>query len=135
MKYPIVLIAVLGSVGWGCHSGNDSSVLPTQPTIESRTITTAELPPEFDASRTYHYPLPTIKDPKGVLVTLLDAGIAVSRAWQPLDDRCLDPIGPTFTVELRAADPSMQDQGFEVGVGRLWCATTLTEYTVIRAGS
>ena len=94
-----------------------------------------QLPAEFDASRTYHYRMPSLANPKAVLLALLDAGIPATRAWQPLDDRCFDPIGPTFTVKLEATGSTIQDPAFELGVGRLWCATTLIEYTVVEAGS
>jgi hypothetical protein len=112
MKHSLIAIAALAGLAYGCQSGMNDSVLLKTPTIESRTITTAELPSE-----------------------LLDGGIAVTRAWQPLDDRCLDPLGPTFTLELAAADPAVQDQGFELGVGWLLCAMTLTEYTASPGGS
>jgi hypothetical protein len=135
MKHSLIAIAALAGLAYGCQSGMNDSVLLEKPTIESRTITTAELPSEFSASRTYHYRQPSLKDPEGVLLALLDGGFAVTRAWQPLDDRCLDPLGPTFTLELAAADPDVEDQGFELGVGRLLCAMTLTEYTVSPGGS
>lgn len=134
MRHSLITIAVLAGLAYGSQSCNNDSVLPTRPTIEARTITTAELPAEFSASRTYKYPLPSLNDPKGVVLALLDAGIAVTRAWQALDNRCADPIGPTFTVELEAADAAILDEGFELGVGRLWCATTLTEYAVVWRG-
>jgi len=129
----LMLVAVLMLPG--CHSAHHEGVIPAGPRITSRVITTGELPPEFDTTRTYHYQLPSLRDPETVVVALLSAGFDVSRAWQPLDDRCLDPQGPTFSVELEVDDPGIQDQGFERGVGRLWCATQLTEYTVSESGS
>ena len=135
MKQSLIVIAVIAFLASGCQSHHNEALISTRSTIQSRTITTAELPPEFDPSRTYQYRQPSIKDPEGVLVALLNAGFAVTRAWQPLDDRCLDPLGPTFTVELEVDEPTIQDHGFERGVGRLLCAATLTEYTISAAGS
>ena len=48
---------------------------------------------------------------------------------------CMDPQGPTFTVELEVDSPEIVDSGFQRGVGRLFCATTLTEFLVSGAGS
>jgi hypothetical protein len=67
-------------------------------------------------------------------VSLLHAGFAVTRAWQALNNWCMDPVGPTFTLELDVDQATIQQHGFERGEGRLLCATTLTEYTVTRAG-
>ncbi len=131
----LMLITALVLPTVGCHSAHHEGVIPAGPSITSRVITTGELPSEFDTARTYHYRLPSLRDPEGVLVALLNAGFSVSRAWQPLDDCCLDPQGPTFSVELEVDDPGIQAQGFERGVGRLWCATMLTEYTVSEPGS
>jgi hypothetical protein len=76
----------------------------------------------------------TVSDPQGMLTALWDSGLESRRAWQPLDNLCLDPVGPQFTVEFVVDDPRIAGQGFERGDGRLRCATTLTAYTISPAG-
>jgi hypothetical protein len=65
-----------------------------------------------------------------MLVALWDAGLESRRAWQPLDNLCLDPVGPQFTVEFVMDDPRIAEQGFARADGRLRCATTLTAYDI-----
>jgi hypothetical protein len=103
--------------------------------ITAATISVDQLPTEFDATRTYHYRVGSVIDPQGVLTALWDAGLESQRAWQPLDNLCLDPVGPQFTVEFVVDDPRIAGQGFERGDGRLRCATTLTAYTIVPAGN
>ena len=111
----------------GCHSG---TLERAGPEITAATISVDRLPAEFDASRTYHYRVGSVADPRGMLVALWDSGLESRRAWQPLDNLCLDPIGPQFTVEFVVDDPRIADHGFERADGRLRCATTLTAYTI-----
>jgi hypothetical protein len=98
-------------------------------------ISTAELPSEFDSSRTFHIAAGTVSDAEGLLIELWNSGIRPTRAWQPLDDRCNDPLGPRFTVELAVEDLRIHDFGFEGGVGRLQCSTRLIAYVVTNDGS
>jgi len=116
----------------GCHSGTLDGAGPM---ITAATISVDQLPTEFDATRTYHYRVGSVIDPQGVLTALWDAGLESQRAWQPLDNLCLDPVGPQFTVEFVVDDPRIAGQGFERGDGRLRCATTLTAYTIVPAGN
>ena len=116
----------------GCDSG---TLERTGPVITATTISVGQLPAEFDATRTYHYRVGSVTDPQGMLTALWDAGLESSRAWQPLDNLCLDPVGPQFTVEFVMDDPRIAERGFERADGRLHCATTLTAYTVTPAGS
>jgi hypothetical protein len=103
--------------------------------ITATTISVDQLPAEFDGTRTYHYRVGSVADPQGLLVALWDAGLESRRAWQPLDNLCLDPVGPQFTVEFVMDDPRIADHGFERADGHLRCATTLTAYTISAAGS
>ena len=140
MRYLLYAAVVAGVVALlpACRSESaDADLLPPEPTIEARTITASELPAEFDESRTYYYRSANLQDPEGMIVTLWHAGFHATRAWQPLDSStppCFDPLGATFTVELEVDDAAIVDKGFTRGVGRLFCAATLTEFTVSGAG-
>ena len=116
----------------GCHSG---TVEHTDPVITATTITAEQLPTEFDGTRTYHYRVGSVTDPETLLRALWDSGLESRRAWQPLDNLCFDPVGPQFTVEFVMDDPRIAEHGFERADGRLHCATTLTAYTILPAGS
>jgi hypothetical protein len=126
MTFSLLLLAI------GCHSG---TLEQTGPQITAATISVDQLPTEFDATRTYHYRVGSVADPQGMLVALWDSGLESSRAWQPLDNLCLDPVGPQFTVEFIRDDSRIAEQGFERADGRLHCATTLTAYTILPSGS
>ncbi|UCC84266.1 MAG: hypothetical protein JSW46_04875 [Gemmatimonadota bacterium] len=99
------------------------------PVIESEIVSTSEVMTQIDASRTY-WSLASQVEPESLIVALWRADLLVSRAWQPLDDRCENPIGPRFTVELRQADPRILEYHFETGPGFLECSTTLEQFTV-----
>lgn len=86
--------------------------------------------PTLDPGRSYESVLEVV-DPQVRLRDLLDRGIPVARAWLPLDYLCLDPIGPRLTVELSRPDAAILDFGFRQGTGRLACATTLEQFTVL----
>ena len=126
VAFPLLLLA------FGCHSGTSEH---TGPQITAATISADQLPAEFDATRTYHYRVGSVADPQGMLVALWDSGLESTRAWQPLDNLCLDPVGPQFTVEFVRDDPRIAEQGFERADGRLRCATTLTAFTISSSGS
>jgi hypothetical protein len=126
------LLIVVATLASGCHSpGREIS----EPTIESSLITVEQLPAEFDAGRTYSYRASRVDRPEDLIRTLWYAGIRTRLAWEPLDDRCADPIGPRFTVELVRDNPSITEYGFDKGVGRLHCATMLMAYEVSDGGS
>lgn len=130
-SYLVVPFSVLLLMSVGCHSDTPEDAGPM---IRATTISVNQLPPEFDGTRTYHYRVGTVSDPQGMLTALWDSGLESRRAWQPLDNLCLDPVGPQFTVEFVVDDPRIAGQGFERGDGRLRCATTLTAYTISPAG-
>ena len=114
----------------GCDSGDSGMPEHTGPRITAATISADQLPNEFDGTRTYHYRVGSVADPQGLLVALWESGLESRRAWQPLDNLCLDPVGPQFTVEFVRDDPRIAEQGFARADGRLHCATTLTAYTI-----
>ena len=116
----------------GCQS---ATLENTDPVITATTISVDQLPTEFDGTRTYHYRMGSVTDPQGMLMALWDSGLETTRAWQPLDNLCFDPVGPQFTVEFVMDDPRIAGHGFERADGRLHCATTLTAYTISPAGS
>lgn len=104
------------------------------PTIQAAEVSPDDLPSAFDTTRTYHAAAGSVDDPMFTIRELLDARIPVRRAWQPLDDRCSDPLGPRFTVDLERDDPRIRSYGFERGEGRLRCATRLMTYVVVGTG-
>ena len=101
------------------------------PVIQSRTIGVEELPDVFDEARTWVFRQVQPPEVEDLIREMWRAGIHTRRAWLALDDRCFDPVGPRFTVELETDDPRIGDYGFDRGMGRLFCATHLTEYTVL----
>ena len=129
--FSIAALSVL-LTGAGCHS---ATLEHAGPQITATTISADQLPAEFDGTRTYHYRVGSVTDPQSLLVALWEAGLESSRAWQPLDNLCFDPVGPQFTVEFVMDDPRIVEQGFVRAEGRLRCATTLTAYTISPAGS
>lgn len=83
----------------------------------------------LDTTRTYEYRFVQV-DPDSLLTALWNAGVPVTQAWLPLDNRCADPRGPVFTVELSKPDPAILAFDFLLGTGRLACATQLRRYRV-----
>src|SRR6185436_8987094 len=108
-SFLIVAFSVL-LLGAGCHSG---TLERAGPVITATTISVDQLPTEFDGTRTYHYRVGSVTDPQGMLVALWESGLESKRAWQPLDNLCLDPVGPQFTVEFVMDDPRIAGYGFE----------------------
>lgn len=117
---------VLAVLAFGCGWSSPTSVADTD--IEVNTVPVDELS-AFDPARTYEHDFAHV-DPDSVLAALLAARIRVVRAWLALDNRCLDPRGPRFTVELARPDERILALDFGPGTGRLLCATTLRRYTV-----
>jgi len=130
-EFSVVAFAVL-VLSAGCHSG---TLERAGPQITAAAISADQLPTEFYVTRTYHYRVGSVADPRGMLVALWNTGLESTRAWQPLDNLCFDPIGPQFTVEFVRDDPGIANQGFARADGRLRCATTLMAYTVSPAGN
>lgn len=94
--------------------------------FRTSTISANQLP-ALDPTRTYHYTFTQV-NPEPLLRSLLQFGLPISRAWLPLDNFCLDPIGPRFTVELTTPDQRIESLNFERGEGRLACASQFRQY-------
>jgi hypothetical protein len=122
----LALIAPL-LVALSCNSSNNVE----DPLIQNSTIPVSNLPRYFDESRLFQYKFSRV-NPESLLTELWRAGIPVSQAWLPLDNRCMDPVGPRFTVELFANDGRMEKFDFLNGSGRLACATMLKRYVITR---
>jgi hypothetical protein len=102
---------------------------PGEPVMREDVVPASAVVGLLDTTRTYEYRF-VQANPDSLLAVLRDAGVAVTQAWLPLDNRCMDPRGPVFTVELAAPDPAMLAFDFVLGTGRLACATQLRRYRV-----
>lgn len=86
-----------------------------------------------DTTRIYAYFGQQAVKPDLLLQALCASGISVEQAWLPLDDRCENPIGARFTVELTDADKRIEAHGFKRGFGNLLlCATQLKNFSFVR---
>lgn len=121
----IVAFVVLLVAPLACQSTTDVS----EPTIQSSTIPASSLPKHFDEGRVFQYNFSRV-NPESVLIQLWNAGIPVVQAWLPLDNQCMDPMGPRFTVELAQEDLRIIKFDFTKGSGRLGCATMLKRYII-----
>ena len=99
------------------------------PTIRVSTVTSRDLPAEFDSARTYHYML-QCSNPESLIIELWNSDVHVWQAWLPLDNMCMGPIGPRFTVELEEGDAAVSDFDFSPGDGRLHCAKQLERFVI-----
>lgn len=136
----MALLAGLGGLlllacGGGDPVGPSTLSVPgtfrADPVILTEQITADELPSTFDETRTYMLRPGQPQDAEILLRAMWAEGIRPARAWLPLDNRCMDPIGPRFTVELAKDDARIGDFGFDRGVGRLFCSTVLVRYTIV----
>lgn len=97
--------------------------------FESATISSDQLPEQFDETVTFEC-LSYSVNAESLLTVLSKSGVRVSRAWFPLDNRCMGIIGPRFTVELASDNPRILEFGFQQGSGRLRCASQLKQYSL-----
>jgi hypothetical protein len=101
----------------------------SKPRITSSIISSGQLPHHFASGRTYHVPFSS-PAPESLLTSLWKAKLRVSQAWLPLDNTCMGPVGPQFTVELVEKNPKILTMQFVAGDGRLSCATRLKRYVI-----
>lgn len=99
------------------------------PTIRVSTLSSRDLPAEFDSATTYHYVF-VCSNPESLITELWNGDVRVWQAWMPLDNMCMGPVGPQFTVQLQEEDPDILDFNFAPGDGRLHCATSLKRFLV-----
>ena len=99
------------------------------PKIQTSIIPVSALPQQFDEERVFEYMYAKV-DPESVLTELWKADIPVAQAWLPLDNLCMDPRGPRFTVDLTKVDVRIAEFQFTHGSGRLHCATMLKRYVI-----
>jgi len=123
MKKSVVLIALsLFTTSLSCQS--PSQVV--EPLFQVTPISGSQLPQQL-TEWTYSYKFTTV-NPESLLAVLVKSGIPVSQAWLPLDNLCMDPVGPRFTIELTQQDDRVFNFDFVRGTGRLACATHLKWY-------
>ncbi len=94
-----------------------------------KTILTSETSIIFDTLKTYQYNGFEKVEPLKLLSQLERSHISVRRAWLPLDDMCLNPIGPRFTIELAKQNDKVKKFDFINGTGMLFCASMIDEYS------
>jgi hypothetical protein len=115
------MLALLSGACAGSPSESESHLLSTE-------VPASSLPDQGLGPGAYHHSSPSAS-PESLLAVLRNTGIRVREAWAPLDNQCMDPIGPTFTVVVAPTDgPRLGRLGFLPGEGRLLCATTLRHY-------
>ncbi len=125
----VITLAVFFTMLSGCD--RQTPVEENRPAFQVTTISSGSLPKNFDEGLFFEYKQVNVK-PESLLTELLDADIPVVQAWLPLDNRCMDPIGPRFTIELRQKDDLVSEFDFKQGSGRLACATTLKHYVITK---
>lgn len=115
--------------GPGCAGSPAEPGAPGRRGVVKEVVPASAVVGSFDTTRTYEYRF-VRANADSLFAALLDANMAVTQAWEPLDNRCLDPRGPVFTVELARPDPRVATFDFVPGTGRLTCATQLRRYRV-----
>ncbi|HXG00920.1 MAG TPA: hypothetical protein VNL69_09040, partial [Bacteroidota bacterium] len=102
------------------------------PSVQFQTsvVPTQALAKPLDESRLYHYKYAEV-NPDSVLMALWMSGVPVVQGWLPLDNICMGPIGPRFTVELEKTDVRVEKFDFLPGSGRLLCATKVRNYRIV----
>ena len=101
-----------------------------EPRFHVAVIPATQLPAEFTA-RTFSYRFNEV-NADSLLAVLAESKIRVHQAWVPIDNMCMGPVGPRFTIELTRNDKRVAGFGFAKGPGRLQCATRLKWYTLSR---
>ena len=112
-----------------CSRTRPVEPLSTDQSIVVSTITDLDLPASYPDGMTYHADY-HVTDPESLLTALIDEGVQVQEAWQPLDDHCFDPIGPHFTVVIVGEWVGASQSGFRAGEGRLACSQSLLHYSI-----
>ncbi len=122
MTFAFLFVVYIGCQSYPADPASDSRIQVT-------TISSASLPKQFAEGVTFEYEDENV-NAEAVLDELLNAGVPVVQAWLPLDNKCMDPVGPRFTIELSQKDDRMPKFKFKEGSGRLECATALKHYVI-----
>ncbi len=104
---------------------------PATPKIKVTTVSSGSVPKHFGKGLTFEYEDANV-NPEALLTKLVNAGVPVVQAWLPLDNMCMGPQGPRFTLKLQQKDDRVRKFKFKEGSGRLECATTLKHYVIIK---
>jgi hypothetical protein len=107
--------------GAACSAPTDSD-----DDLQTMDVATRDLP-AADLSRTWRY-RPAIANADSVLRAVRRAGIPLEEGWQPLEDLCMDPVGPRLTVVLRMPDDRIRMHDFESGSGIRACTVRVRRY-------
>ena len=118
-------LPVLLALTFGCQT----EVTPPEPDFTTELLAASQLPNLRDSTTIYEYTFSAV-NPDSVLRALSRARLPLREAWYPLDNLCMDPIGPRFTVELAQEDLRIVKFDFTKGSGRLGCATMLKRYFI-----
>lgn len=87
--------------------------------------------PAVDPSRLYKYRFARVAA-DSLLHVLLRERIPVSEARLPLEDLCMDPVGPRFTLVLLTPDDRLEGFSFDPGNGIRACTSRVRRYIVLR---
>ena len=118
--------AIALAVATGCRSATAGG----ETGFQVSEVSASQLPPT-NAELTYKYRFATVKA-DSVLRVLVRASVPVSEASLPLEDVCMDPVGPRFTVVLSRPYAGMDVFDFEPGTGIRACTTRVRRYVVRR---
>jgi hypothetical protein len=122
----VLLVAIAFAAATACHSATDGG----DGGVQTSDVSSARLHvpnPEL----TYRYRFATV-NADSLLRVLARANVPVSEAWLPLEDLCMDPVGPRFTVILARHYAGMDVFDFDPGNGIRACTTRIRRYVVRR---
>lgn len=90
-------------------------------------VAASELPATPAAGLVYRYRFASA-NADSLLRRLRAAGVPLREAWQPIEDLCMDPLGPRFTVLLSRPFPRIAALDFEPGSGIRACTVRVRRY-------
>lgn len=100
---------------------------PAAPELRTSELAGSEVVLPAD-SLVFKYLLATV-DADSLLRLMRADGVPVREAWLPLEDLCMDPLGPRFTVALSRAFEEITAYHFERGSGIRACTVRVRRYT------
>lgn len=101
---------------------------PTDPAGQEKVseVAASELSP-LPSDQLYRYRFAGLQA-DSVLPVLRRANLPLLEAWQPIEDLCMDPLGPRLTVVLSTADKRIEAYDFEPGNGIRACTVRVRRY-------